>query len=111
MGARGSKPGERRGGRKAGVPNKATRDIRALAQEHSEPAIRELARLAIRAESEQARVSAIKELLDRGYGKPLQRTEGSLEVNIHDGARDKLRTKLDRVVNPGSAQEPISKPH
>ena len=44
----GSKPGERRGGRKAGVPNKATAEIRTLAREHGPDAIRELARLAER---------------------------------------------------------------
>lgn len=56
-------------GRKAGVPNKATQEIKALAQKHGPEAIAELARLAKSAESEQARTAAIKELLDRGYGK------------------------------------------
>lgn len=69
---RGSQPGERRGGRKKGVPNKATADVKALAQEHGPSAIKELARLASNAESEAARVAAIKELLDRAYGKSPQ---------------------------------------
>ena len=69
---RGSKPGERRGGRKVGTPNKATADIRALAQLHCADAMTELARLATRAESEAARVAAIKELFDRGFGKSKQ---------------------------------------
>lgn len=67
--AGGSKPGERRGGRKAGVPNKATQEIKALAQQYGPDAMAELARLAAEAEGESARVAAIKEILDRGYGK------------------------------------------
>lgn len=77
--ARGSKPGERRGGRRAGTPNKATADIKALAMQHAASAMTELARLATKAESEAARVAAIKELFDRGFGKAKQ----SLEI---DGA-------------------------
>ena len=69
--------GKREGaGRKPGIPNKATAEIKALAQVHAEIAIRELARLAVSAESEAARVAAIKELLDRGYGKSAQSVTG-----------------------------------
>lgn len=69
MAGRGSKPGERRGGRKPGTPNKATADLKALARQYVPSAIVELARLAQEAESEPARVAAIKELFDRAYGK------------------------------------------
>lgn len=65
----GARPGA---GRKKGVPNKATADVKALAGQYSEAAMTELARLATKAESENARVSAIKELLDRAYGRPAQ---------------------------------------
>ena len=64
------------GGRKKGVPNKATRDIKALAQVHGPKAIKELARLALEADTHAARVAAIKELLDRGYGKSAQPLTG-----------------------------------
>lgn len=64
--------GRKTGGRRKGAPNKATADIRALAQVHAEKAMVELARLATEAESEAARVAAIKELFDRGFGKPKQ---------------------------------------
>lgn len=70
--SRGSKPGERRGGRKKGTPNKATAEVKALAGKYTEAAIKELARLATKAESEAARVAAIRELLDRAHGKPSQ---------------------------------------
>src|SRR5262245_35185814 len=69
---RGSKPGERRGGRQKGTPNKATAEVKVLAQKYAPAAIEELARLSTGAESEAARVAAGKEILDRAYGKPMQ---------------------------------------
>ncbi len=56
-------------GRPAGTPNKATAEVKALALKHLPAAIAELARLDANAESEQTRVAAIKELLDRGIGR------------------------------------------
>jgi hypothetical protein len=70
----GARPGA---GRPKGSVNKATADVRALAGKYGPDAIKELARLATQAESEAARVSAIKELLDRGYGKSVQAVEHS----------------------------------
>lgn len=64
--------GQRIGGRQKGTPNKATAEIRDLARKHTPEALKELARLSTQAESEQARVSAIKELFDRAYGKATQ---------------------------------------
>lgn len=66
---RGSKPGERRGGRKAGTPNHATAEIKDLARRHGPAALAELVRLAGNAASEAARVSAASIILDRAYGK------------------------------------------
>jgi hypothetical protein len=80
---RGSKPGERRGGRAKGVPNKATADVKAMAQEYTGDAMKELARLSIKAESEAARVAAIKELFDRAFGKASQ----TLNANVNFTAR------------------------
>ena len=45
-------------------------ELRELARAHAPEAIKELARLAVKAKSELARISAIRELLDRGFGKP-----------------------------------------
>jgi hypothetical protein len=73
---RGSRPGEHRGGRKTGTPNKITTEVRDLARQHGAKVIDELARLATAAQSEQARVAAIKELLDRAYGKSPQAFTG-----------------------------------
>ena len=66
--------GWKTGGRQKGTPNRATADIKALAQQHGPAAIAELARLsgltdAPGALTEAARVACLRELLDRGYGK------------------------------------------
>jgi hypothetical protein len=69
--------GKRAGaGRKPGALSEARRNLRDLAREHVEKAVKELARLATKAESETARVAAIKEILDRGYGKAPQPMTG-----------------------------------
>ena len=69
---RGAKPGERRGGRRRGTPNKATAEIKALAAEHVPAIVKELVRLATKAKNEATRVAAGKELLDRAFGKAPQ---------------------------------------
>lgn len=68
---------QKTGGRTKGTPNKLTSEIRELARTHAPAGIRELARLAKKAESEQARITAIGMLLDRGYGKATQPMEVS----------------------------------
>lgn len=74
----GRKPGTpRTGGRLKGTPNKSTAEIKALAQKYTPAAMKELGRLAVQAESETARVSAIRELLDRAYGKASQPIGGA----------------------------------
>ena len=64
--------GKKTGGRQRGTPNKITADIKALAAQYAPAAMIELARLALNSESDAARVAAIKELFDRGYGRPSQ---------------------------------------
>ena len=73
---RGRRPGERRGGRQPGTPNKATASVRALAQEHSPEAIEKLVYLMRHAETEAARIAAVRELLDRAHGRPTQPIAG-----------------------------------
>lgn len=73
MAGRGSQPGERRGGRKRGTPNKVTADVRALAQRYGADALEVLASImSDEGEPAAARVSAAKEILDRAYGKSPQ---------------------------------------
>ncbi len=88
---RGSKPGERRGGRVKGVPNKATASIKEIAREYTDEAIKALVGV-LRSESGPARVAAARELLDRAYGKPSQPVEGEIDVNAF------IRTIERRVV-------------
>jgi hypothetical protein len=64
--------GKKTGGRVAGTPNKATQDIKAAARIHGPNALKVLSSLMLSAESEQARIAAAKEILDRAYGKATQ---------------------------------------
>jgi hypothetical protein len=57
--------------------------VRELARQHCAGAIEELARLAVKAKSETARVAAIRELLDRAYGKPTQYIEPAIDNLAH----------------------------
>jgi len=61
-------------GRPKGRRNKATADIKALAQEHGAVAVQKLVDLMLGGESQQVQLGAAKELLDRGYGKAVQAT-------------------------------------
>lgn len=71
---------EKRGrGRPKGSPNKATRDIQALARPYAPEALKTLAQIMRKGESEQARVKAADTLLSRGYGTPAQ----TVNANVH----------------------------
>lgn len=77
----GSKPGERRGGRKAETPNRATADVKAAAQAYTAEAVATLATIMQDAEQPAAaRVSAASAILDRGYGKPRQPVTGDVDT-------------------------------
>jgi hypothetical protein len=77
--------GRREGaGRKPGIPNRCTTEIRLVAQQHGPAIIAKLAELAgvvpgIAAESQGVQVAAMKELLDRGYGRATQPLTGDAE--------------------------------
>jgi len=59
---------------------KKSKDAKALALDYAPAALAELARLATSADSESARVAAIRELLDRGFGKARQAVEIEAEL-------------------------------
>lgn len=69
-------------GRPPGAPNKSTAEVKAIAQKFGPSAIKELAALAgldgdeVKATNEAARIAALKEVLDRAYGKPAQAHAG-----------------------------------
>lgn len=77
-------------GRKAGTPNKATANIRALAQGYGPAVIEELARLAMEAGSEAALVAAIKELLDRAYGRAPATVDTTIYRDKHEFSDEEL---------------------
>lgn len=64
--------GIKTGGRTKGTPNKATHDVKEAARIHGPRALEVLSSLMESAESEQARIAAAKEILDRAYGKATQ---------------------------------------
>lgn len=88
----GSKPGERRGGRKKGTPNKATRDVKAAAQKYTKEAVDTLATIMRTSQIDAARVAAADKLLDRAHGRPAQAitgaNDGPLIVEIVRYAKD-----------------------
>jgi hypothetical protein len=68
---RGRPPGQpKTGGRKKGTPNRVTNEVKSLAQVHGPDIIDELYRIAKKSKADSDRVAAIKELLNRGYGRP-----------------------------------------
>jgi hypothetical protein len=67
--------GMKTGGRVRGTRNKSTDEIKALAQEHGPKALERLIWLAEHADNQATQVSACREILDRGYGKPIQQTQ------------------------------------
>lgn len=71
-------------GRKPGVPNKITADIKALAQQYGAEAVDTLVEIMRKPGNDTTRVAASKELIDRGYGKAIQSVAlgGSAEL-IH----------------------------
>ena len=50
-------------------------EVQELARQYAPTAIVELARLALKAKNETTRIAAIRELLDRGYGRTRQSVE------------------------------------
>lgn len=96
---RGSLPGERRGGREKGVPNKATAELKAYAGQYTTEAVDALVKIMRKGKTEQARVAAANAILDRAVGKPPQALTGDdgaplvpnvFTVNLHSGPPPKI---------------------
>jgi hypothetical protein len=73
--------GRKTGGRLRGSVNRTTADIKAIAAPYGASAVAELAKLAgltkaAGASNEATRVAALRELLDRGFGRPAQHIGG-----------------------------------
>jgi hypothetical protein len=74
----GARPGA---GRKKGVPNKATADVKEAARIHGPKAIEVLASLMVNADSDSAKISAANSILDRAYGKATQLVGGDPDAD------------------------------
>jgi len=77
-------------------PNKATVEVKELARLHGPAAIKEAVHIMKTSESDQARLAAAREILDRAYGKPQQAI-----VAADDGA---LTAAMMSTVNTASAR-------
>lgn len=85
------------GGRKPGVQNKVSREVRQAAMQHAGDAIRALCDLMTGAQNESVRLAAAKELLDRACG----RTPEAIEVQrfeIADALRGKPPQTLEQMM-------------
>jgi hypothetical protein len=93
---------------KSGNPGgrpKVIADLRLLARAHAPEAIKELARLATKARSETARIAAIRELLDRAYGKATQYVGAEHEVTGVSGD-DEVSMKISFVTPRANGHDP-----
>jgi hypothetical protein len=77
-------------------------DVQEMARQHAPKIIVELARLALKAKSETARIAAIRELLDRGYGRSRQ----AMEVSVPAG--DPIQLLLDEIDARSRIEAPLS---
>ena len=70
-------------GRKRGVANKVTRELRELAREYTEEAVSALVRI-LRDKTAPAstQVAAATALLDRGYGRPAQHVDAEINGSL-----------------------------
>ena len=92
-------------GRPKGVPNKATADIKEAARLYGPAAIARLALLSgltdqPGAESEVTQLGAMRELLDRGYGKAAQAITGP-----DGGAFEMIVTGVRRALDAASIKD------
>src|SRR5262249_5571907 len=100
--------GTRHGGRTAGTPNKSTAEVRHLASAYGPEAVKELAVLAGiakdelgnplpgAAQSEQARISALNTLLERGYGR--SQLSMPIEIELPDTSTPEGAVKAVAVI-------------
>jgi len=80
--------GRKTGGRRKGVPNKATAEVKAAIQKHGHELVEALLALT-KSDDERVRLSAILAALDRGWGRPTQAVDLGGEMAI---------TKIERVI-------------
>lgn len=87
--------GKKTGGRKLGARNKATAEVKELAQQYGQEAIEALAKIVKSGDSDQAKVAACREILDRGYGKSIQ---GVVQLKFIFEFTQKVAGAISRVI-------------
>jgi hypothetical protein len=95
----GARPGA---GRKKDIPDGIKLNVRGMASVHGKKAIEELARIAFKAEKDETRVAACKELLDRAYGKATQAIEHSGGMTL---THEQVLDELEKRANGSDAHE------
>ncbi len=70
--------GQKTGGRRKGMPNKVTAEIKEAFRKHGKELVKALLALT-KSDDERVRLSAINACLDRGWGKPPQAVEAKVE--------------------------------
>lgn len=96
--------GRKTGGRVKGSTNKATRDIKELAQKHGPDAIARAAHLMFHAESEDTQLKAAQFLADRGYGRPLQSVDVTTRRAIDDIPEEMIDAALAKLAAAGRSE-------
>ncbi len=73
--------GSKTGGRRKGTPNKVTAEVKAAFRKHRDELVEALLALT-KSDDERVRLGAIKECLDRGWGKPAQSVSLDVAVQV-----------------------------
>lgn len=89
-------------GRKPGKVSAAKRDLMDMAKGYAPKALKTLADIAAKGESESARVSAATAILDRAYGKPSQAVRHSGTIGTYDLTKvsDEQLDQLEAILGP-----------
>ena len=87
---RGSQPGERRGGRKKGTPNRISTEIREAARRYGREALQLHVKLMRASKNEDVRQRSANVILDRAYGRPSQ-----VNSDVEDNPLQLLMDHLD----------------
>lgn len=94
----GRRPGA---GRKAGTPNKSTRELKELAGEYTERAVKTLVEVMEDPDAPPAaRVAAADKILDRGHGRPAVTIEaniGKLDPDLMQRLQTDMVERMDRA--------------
>lgn len=87
--------GNKAGGRPKGSRNKTTIEIRQAAQKYSDDALKALFTVVTKSNSDTAKISAAREILDRAYGRSPQALTGA------DGGAMEMVARIERVFVDG----------